>query len=113
MARRRIGCACSLLETLDNIPICNYNSDKYKKGERCFHTNNSQFAIGTHILTLLAQASGEALTSEQIAGSVNTNPVFIRRILVMLNKDGLSTYQPGGGGRWRLLMTTDVLPTLN
>ena len=114
MARRRIGCACSLLETLDNIPICNYNSDKYKKEKgACFHTNNSQFAIGTHILTLLAQTPDEALTSEQIAASVNTNPVFIRRILGMLNKAGLVTSQPGVGGGWRLRRTPEAITLLD
>jgi len=37
-----------------------------------------------------------------IAGSVNTNPVFIRRILGMLSRAGMVTSQPGVGGGWRL-----------
>lgn len=65
--------------------------------------SNSQFAIAIHILTLLAQAKGEVVTSETIAGSVNTNPVFIRRILGLLSRAGLVTSQPGVGGGWRLL----------
>jgi Rrf2 family protein len=65
--------------------------------------SNSQFAIAIHVLTLLAQADREVVTSETIAGSVNTNPVFIRRILGLLSRAGLVTSQPGVGGGWRLL----------
>ncbi len=64
---------------------------------------NSQFAIAIHILTLLAQRNDEVVTSEFIAGSVNTNPVFIRRVLGMLNRAGFVASQPGAGGGWRLL----------
>jgi Rrf2 family protein len=64
--------------------------------------SNSQFAIAIHVLTLLAQADGEVVTSETIAGSVNTNPVFIRRILGLLSRAGLVASQPGVGGGWRL-----------
>ncbi len=37
-----------------------------------------------------------------MAGSVNTNPVFIRRILGLLGRAGLVASQPGVGGGWRL-----------
>jgi Rrf2 family protein len=60
-------------------------------------------AVAIHILTLLAQAEGEALTSERIGGSVNTNPVFIRRILGLLHRAGLVTSRSGVGGGWQLL----------
>ncbi|QBD75289.1 Rrf2 family transcriptional regulator [Ktedonosporobacter rubrisoli] len=63
----------------------------------------SQFAVAIHILTLLSLAADEAITSEYIGGSVNTNPVFIRRILGMLSRAGLVTSQPGVGGGWRLV----------
>ncbi|MBV9227837.1 MAG: Rrf2 family transcriptional regulator [Chloroflexi bacterium] len=66
-------------------------------------STNSQFAIAIHILTLLAQAQDEPMTSERMAGSVNTNPVFIRRILGLLNRAKLVSSQPGVGGGWRLL----------
>lgn len=51
----------------------------------------------------MAQGEGEVVTSERIAGSVNTNPVFIRRILGLLNRGGLVMSQSGVGGGWRLL----------
>jgi Rrf2 family protein len=83
-----------------------------KKGA-CFATNNSQFAIGTHILTLLAQTPDGPLTSEYIARSVNTNPVFIRRILGLLNKAGLVNSQPGVGGGWRLRRVPETITLLD
>nr|BBH92773.1 Rrf2 family transcriptional regulator [Thermogemmatispora argillosa] len=48
------------------------------------------------------QEDDDPLTSERIAGSVNTHPVFIRRILGLLSRAGLVTSQPGVGGGWRL-----------
>ena len=74
---------------------------------------NSQFAIALHILTLLAQANQEALTSEYIASSVNTNPVFIRRVLGKLARAGLTTSQPGVGGGWQLLRSPDYITLLD
>ena len=59
---------------------------------------NSRFAIAVHVLTFLALAGDEPTTSEYIAGSVNTNPVVIRRILSALRQAGLVTAQPGIGG---------------
>jgi len=63
-------------------------------------------------LTLLAQTHEEPLTSEYIAGSVNTHPVFIRRILGMLNKAGLVTSQAGVGGGWRLRKAPETITLL-
>lgn len=59
---------------------------------------NSRFAVATHILTLLEQSRGEPVTSEFIAGSVNTNPSLVRRLLGVLAKAGLTTSQMGTGG---------------
>lgn len=68
---------------------------------------NSRFAFANHILTLLALAEDEPITSAYIAGSVNTNPVVIRRLLGNLREAGLVTSQPGTGGGWRLLRAPD------
>jgi Rrf2 family protein len=59
---------------------------------------NSRFAVAAHILTLLYERGGDPLTSEYIAGSVNTNPAVIRRLLTLLAKAGLTTAQLGAGG---------------
>lgn len=65
--------------------------------------SNTRYTVAIHVLTLLAFRDPEALTSEFIAGSVNTNPVVIRRILSSLREAGLVTSQPGPGGGWQLL----------
>ena len=41
---------------------------------------NSRFSVAVHILTLLHASGGEPVTSEYIAGSVNTNASFVRRM---------------------------------
>lgn len=63
---------------------------------------NSQFSMAIHILTLVAKAGDENLKSDSIAGSVNTNPVVIRRLLSQLNQAGLVTSQTGAFGGTRL-----------
>ncbi len=50
--------------------------------------NNARFQISVHILTLLAKAEGEALSSELIAGSININPVLVRKEISVLRKAG-------------------------
>ncbi|WP_042299177.1 Rrf2 family transcriptional regulator [Paraburkholderia kururiensis] len=59
---------------------------------------SSRFAFAVHVLALLAQQEGVPLSSEIIAGSVNTNPALIRRLLTMLAQAGLTTSQLGAGG---------------
>ncbi len=66
-------------------------------------TASSRTTIAIHILTLLAFCGPEPLTSEFIAGSVNTNPVVIRRLLARLREAGLVASQGGPGGGWQLL----------
>ncbi|AJS59518.1 Rrf2 family transcriptional regulator [Paenibacillus sp. IHBB 10380] len=59
---------------------------------------SSRFAVGIHILSLLEINKTAVNTSEFIAGSVNTNPVVIRRIMGMLHKAGLVNVRPGVAG---------------
>jgi len=75
-------------------------------------STNTQFALAIHVLTLLAQAEGVPLTSDYMAGSVNTNPVFIRRILGQLQRAGLVRSQPGARGGWRLRHAPDAIRLL-
>ena len=63
---------------------------------------SSRFAVAVHVLALLAGAGDEPLKSEYLAGSVNTNPVVIRRILCALARAGLVTSQTGAAGGTRL-----------
>lgn len=68
---------------------------------------NSRFTVAIHILTLLAHEAGkDPLTSEYIAGSVNTNPVVIRRLLGLLREAKLVRSQGGPGGGWELTVSS-------
>jgi Rrf2 family protein len=59
---------------------------------------SSRFAFAVHVLALLSMQEGVPLSSEVIAGSVNTNPALIRRLLSMLAAAGMTTSQLGAGG---------------
>ena len=66
---------------------------------------NSRLTIAVHALAwmALAQRRGlEQLTSDQVAASVNTNPVVIRRSLGDLRRAGLVEVRHGAGAGWRL-----------
>jgi len=59
---------------------------------------SSRFSVGIHILTLLGTNTSVVKSSELIAGSVNTNPVVIRKIMGMLKTAGLVNVRPGIAG---------------
>jgi Rrf2 family protein len=63
---------------------------------------STRFRVAVHVLTLLAHEQPRALTSEYIAGSVNTNPVVIRRVLRMLSRAGLVVSTEGARGGTKL-----------
>lgn len=58
---------------------------------------STRFSIAVHALSLIAVSPNDC-TGDYIAGSVNTNPVIIRRIMGMLKKAGLVDVRPGVGG---------------
>lgn len=59
---------------------------------------SSRFSVAVHILCLLGMNRGVLQTSEWIAGSVNTNPVVIRRLMGMLKKAHMVQVKAGTGG---------------
>jgi Rrf2 family protein len=63
---------------------------------------NTQFALAVHMLTLLAGSAPSALSSEEMAGSADSNPVHVRRVLGGLREAGLLTSRPGPNGGWQL-----------
>lgn len=63
---------------------------------------NTQFAIAVHVLTLLSQCPEEQQSSPQLATSVGSNPVHIRRVLGLLRRAELVVSRPGATGGWML-----------
>jgi DNA-binding IscR family transcriptional regulator len=65
----------------------------------------SKLTIAAHVLAWMALVKRqglESVTSDQIAVSVNTNPVVIRRTLAELRGAGLVTGRRGAGAGWQL-----------
>lgn len=75
-------------------------------------TISSRFAVAIHALSLLELNKDGINTSDYIAGSVNTNPVVIRRILGMLSKAGIVLVRPGVAGT-KLVRTASELTLLD
>ncbi len=63
---------------------------------------NTQFALGVHLITLLAGHPGGPLSSDAMAGSANSNPVHVRRVLGELRRGELVSSRPGPHGGWQL-----------
>ena len=62
-------------------------------------TSSCRFAFAVHVLAVLAlKRESGAVCSHLLAGSVNTNPVIIRRLLTRLRRAGLVRTQKGAGG---------------
>lgn len=57
--------------------------------------NNTRFATAVHIMTLLAKSPQEWLTSDWMAGSINVNPVIIRKEISVLREVGLIISRQG------------------
>ncbi len=70
-------------------------------------------SVGIHLLTVLALKRDEPLTSEFLAGSVNTNPVVIRRLLGSLREAGIVDSRTGVGGGWTLQVDPDRITLLD
>lgn len=64
--------------------------------------NNTRFATAVHIMTLLAKSPDEWLTSDWIAGSININPVIVRKEIGILKEAGLIVSRQGKEGGSRL-----------
>ena len=70
-------------------------------------TGNTRFAASVHILAYLAFRAGAAVPSAEIASSVATNPVVIRRLLSALAKARLVTAAKGANGGFSLASTPE------
>jgi Rrf2 family protein len=70
---------------------------------------NTHFAVAVHVLVFIAEQGGAPVTSETVAGSVGTNPSFVRRILATLGRAGLTTSQEGKRGGTVLARPADQI----
>lgn len=61
-----------------------------------------RFGMAVHVLTLMAYKEGDRVTSAFLAGSINTNPVIVRRLLLALQRAKLVDTCKGAGAGSRL-----------
>ena len=71
--------------------------------------NNTRFATAVHIMTLLAKSPQEFLTSEWIAGSINVNPVIVRKEISVLREAGMIVSRQGKVGGTQLAKSADAI----
>jgi len=76
-------------------------------------STSSRFAVAVHVLTLMAWADDEPLKSEQVAESVNTNAVVIRRMLCELAESKLVVSQSGAMGGSKLAREPEQITLLD
>lgn len=68
----------------------------------CIEMNNTRFATSIHIMTILGSNPEEWFTSEWLAGSININPVIVRKEISVLKEAGLVDSRKGKEGGCRL-----------
>ncbi len=71
--------------------------------------NNTRFATAVHIMTLLAKSPQEWLTSEWMAGSINVNPVIVRKEISVLREAGLIVSRQGKEGGSQLAKNAESI----
>ena len=71
--------------------------------------NNTRFATAVHIMTLLAKSAQEWLTSEWMAGSININPVIVRKEIGVLKEAGLIISRQGKEGGSQLAKNAEQI----
>ncbi|WP_110009568.1 MULTISPECIES: Rrf2 family transcriptional regulator [unclassified Chryseobacterium] len=71
--------------------------------------NNTRFATAVHIMTLLAKSPQEWLTSDWMAGSINVNPVIIRKEISVLREAGLIISRQGKEGGSQLAKNAETI----
>jgi Rrf2 family protein len=77
---------------------------------------NSRLTVAVHALAWMALARRrglDILTSEQVAASINTNPVVVRRSLGDLRRAGLVQVRHGTGSGWSLAREPERISLLD
>ncbi|MFV0418140.1 MAG: RrF2 family transcriptional regulator [Dysgonomonas sp.] len=68
-----------------------------------------RFSISIHVLVLLARNTGEWISSDYLAGSMNINPVLVRKELSNLRKHGFVISKEGKNGGCMLAKPADTI----
>lgn len=76
-------------------------------------SKNAKLSTALHVLFYLNQNRDRVWTSDTIAGSINTNPVVIRRLLGALKKAGLVKVVSGKHGGYQLARPADRITTFD
>src|SRR5690554_796600 len=71
--------------------------------------NNTRFATIMHILVLLVKHPGKWLSSDWLAGSININPVTVRKELSGLQEQGWVISRKGKEGGSMLNISSDKI----
>ena len=76
-------------------------------------SDSQRFPVAAHALAYLAHKGAvspeSAVSSGELAASIATNPVVVRRVTAMLAKAGLIATRPGAsGGAWLLRRPGDI-----
>lgn len=71
--------------------------------------NDRRFAISMHILVLLTESNEEWLPSDYLAGSMNINPVLVRKEISNLRKHGIIISKEGKNGGCSLAKPADKI----
>lgn len=64
---------------------------------------SSRFAVGLHVLVYLVHQGNRPASSAEIAASVNTHPVVLRRLLASFVRAGLVRPRKGAAGGFALV----------
>lgn len=73
---------------------------------------NTQFSIAVHLMIALGYGGEQQATSTELAGSINTSPSFVRRILAKLSKAGLVSTTTGKSGSCLLAKRAEEISLL-
>jgi Rrf2 family protein len=79
-------------------------------------STNSRMTVAIHVLSYMIAAQKkrpDPVTSDQIASSVSTNPVVIRRMLGLLRRASLVASRRGANAGWMLARRADAITLLN
>lgn len=74
---------------------------------------NVQFSVASHVMAALAANDGTGLRSSVLAGSVNADPSFVRRVVSKLAKAGLVVTTRGANGACRLARAPESITLLD